>query len=188
MGRYIMQVLKEEVRQRIIKSARKEFKKRGYEKASMRSIASTANMTVGNLYRYYKNKEDLYGAIIGSLFDELKTLKTNLPEEPESRLSYLLENFKELQKDHRSEWLTLFGGSIGTRFEKVAEEIHALLRNTLKDVLTKHGRRPEIAVPVASAIIYGLNTILRSSEKSKSGDLADDFLNYMMVDITNRVA
>ena len=63
-----MQVLKEEVRQRIIKSARREFKKCGFEKASMRSIASSDNMTVGNLYRYYKNKEDLYGAIIGSLF------------------------------------------------------------------------------------------------------------------------
>ena len=70
-----MQVLKEEVRQRIIKSARREFKKCGFEKASMRSIASSANMTVGNLYRYYKNKEDLYGAIIGGLFGEIKTLK-----------------------------------------------------------------------------------------------------------------
>ena len=182
-----MQVLKEEVRQRILKSARREFKKRGFEKASMRSIASTANMTVGNLYRYYKNKEDLYGAIIGNLFDELKTLKSNLPAEPEARLNYLLENFKEMQKDHRGEWLTLFGGSAGTRFEKAADEIHSLLRNTLKDVLEKNNRRPEIAVPVASAIIYGLNTILRS-DKGKSGDLAEDFLNYMMQDITNRVA
>jgi AcrR family transcriptional regulator len=182
-----MQVLKEEVRQRIIKSARREFKKYGFEKASMRSIASSANMTVGNLYRYYKNKEDLYGAIIGGLFDEIKTLKTSLPEEPEIRLNHLLENFKELQKDHRSEWLTLFGGSTGTKFQKVADDIHNILRDTLKAVLEKAGRRPEIAVPVASAIIYGLNTILRS-DKSKNGDLADDFLNYMMVDIANRVA
>jgi AcrR family transcriptional regulator len=182
-----MQVLKEEVRQRIIKSARREFKKCGFEKASMRSIASSANMTVGNLYRYYKNKEDLYGAIIGTLFDEIKTLKSNMPDDPEVRLNYLLDNFKEMQKDHRSEWLTLFGGSVGTKYQRVADDIHGVLRSTLKDVLEKNGRRPEIAVPVASAIIYGLNTILRS-EKGKTGDLADDFLNYMMVDIANRVA
>ncbi|MCK5736052.1 MAG: TetR/AcrR family transcriptional regulator [Spirochaetaceae bacterium] len=182
-----MQVLKDEVRQRIIKSARREFKKRGFEKASMRSIASSANMTVGNLYRYYKNKEDLYGAIIGNLFDEIKTLKSHMPEEPEARLNYLLEGFKELQKDHRSEWLTLFGGSVGTKYQKVADDLHGILRDTLKDVLKKNNRRPEIAVPVASAIIYGLNTILRS-EKGKTDNLADDFLNYMMVDIANRVA
>ncbi len=182
-----MQVLKEEVRQRIIKSARREFKKCGFEKASMRSIASSANMTVGNLYRYYKNKEDLYGAIIGSLFDEIKTLKSNLPEEPEARLNYLLDSFKELQKDHRSEWLILFGGSTGTKYQKVADDIHGILRDTLMDVLKKNDRRTEIAMPVASAIIYGLNTILRS-DKGHSGDLANDFLNYMMMDIANRVA
>ena len=182
-----MQVLKEEVRQRILKSARREFKKCGFEKASMRSIASSANMTVGNLYRYYKNKEDLYGAIIGNLFDEIKNLKANLPAEPEAQLNYLLENFKELQKDHKSEWLTLFGGSTGTKYQKVADDIHGILRNTLKAVLEKNGRRPEIAVPVASAIIYGLNTILRT-DKGKTGDLAGDFLNYMMVDIAKRVA
>jgi hypothetical protein len=73
------------------------------------------------------------------------------------------------------------------KFQKVADDIHNILRDTLKAVLEKAGRRPEIAVPVASAIIYGLNTILRS-DKSKNGDLADDFLNYMMVDIANRVA
>jgi len=182
-----MQVLKEEVRQRIIKSARREFKKRGFEKASMRSIASSANMTVGNLYRYYKNKEDLFGAIIGGLFDEISNLKTDMPEEPETRLNYLMDGFKELQKDHRSEWLILFGGSMGTKYQKVADDLHDVLRDTLMDVLIKNNRRPEIAVPVASAIIYGLNTILRS-DKGKSDSLADDFLNYMMVDIANRVA
>ncbi len=110
-----------------------------------------------------------------------------MPEEPETRLNSLLDSFKELQKDHRSEWLTLFGGSTGTKYQKVADDIHGILRDTLMDVLKKNGRRPEIAVPVASAIIYGLNTILRSN-KGKTDDLADDFLNYMMVDIANRVA
>ena len=42
-----MQVLKEEVRQRIIKSAKKEFKNNGFDKASMRDIADSAKMTVG---------------------------------------------------------------------------------------------------------------------------------------------
>lgn len=61
-----MQVLKEAVRTAILKSARKEFEKNGLEKASMRVIASKAGMTVGNLYRYYSNKEDLFYAAIGS--------------------------------------------------------------------------------------------------------------------------
>jgi AcrR family transcriptional regulator len=144
-------------------------------------------MTVGNLYRYYKNKEDLFGAIIGDLYKKLRGIKTSMPEKSEDRLDWLLNQFKELQREFRNEWLILFGGSSGTKYEKTADDIHSLLRNTLKDVLEKHDRRPEIAAPVASAIIYGLNTILKT-EKRNSADLAEDFLNYMMVDITSRVA
>ena len=182
-----MQVLKEKVRQRILKSARREFRKNGFEKASMRSISSVANMTVGNLYRYYKNKESLYGAIIGNLHNEIKSLKSSLPDKPEDRLNYLLDNFKQMQKEHPSEWLTLFSGSGGTKYSRAADDIHTLLRGTLKEVLDEKDRRSDIAAPIASAIIYGLNAILRSDE-SKSTDLADDFLNFMTVDIAKRVA
>jgi len=183
-----MQVLKESVRQRIIKSARKEFEKRGFAKTSMRSIASNADMTVGNLYRYYENKEILYGSIIGDLFKKIKTLKANTPRDPEARLEYLLENFKELQRDYRTEWLTLFGDSSGTRYQKVADDIHTILKNTLVAVFKKNGKKPEMAEPLTSAIIYGLNTILRTQKSKKNGDLADVFLDYMMVDITKRIA
>lgn len=59
------QTLKEEVRIAIINSAKKEFLELGYKEASMRSIASKAHMTVGNLYRYYKNKDDIFNQIVG---------------------------------------------------------------------------------------------------------------------------
>jgi len=181
-----MQVLKEEVRDRIIKSARKEFKKSGFDKASMRRIANTANMTVGNLYRYYTNKEDLFSAIINDLLVEIKKLKSEMPEDVEERLNYFLENFKELQKNYKSEWLILFGGSTGTKYQKVANDVLNLLQKTIKEVLEKNGKRSDIAIPLASSIIYGLNTILKSG--GKSGELADDFLNYMMVNISSGVA
>ncbi len=181
-----MQVLKEEVRQRILKSSRKEFLKRGYEKASMRAIASQANMTVGNLYRYYKNKEDLFGAIVGELYDQLMDLRNRMPEGA-NHIHWLLDQFQHLQKDHRNEWLILFGGSEGTRFARVADETMNLLRDTIQEDLTRRQRSPEIAAPVASAIIYGLNTILRTDRKN-STEVANDFLNYMMDDIRSDVA
>jgi len=53
-----MQVLKEKTRRDIVEAAEKEFRKLSFEKASMRTIATNANMTVGNLYRYYKNKQE----------------------------------------------------------------------------------------------------------------------------------
>ncbi len=55
-----MQVLKEDVRRNIKDAAVMCFKQVGYDKASMRQIASSANLSVGNLYRYFPNKEALF--------------------------------------------------------------------------------------------------------------------------------
>ena len=75
------QVLKDEARLAIIEAAKQEFLEKGYKGASMRSIASKAHMTVGNLYRYYKNKEDINLSIVAPTFKEidqaLKSLTSN---------------------------------------------------------------------------------------------------------------
>lgn len=177
-----MQVLKDEVKQRILKSSRQEFHKSGFEKTSMRIIASDAKMTVGNLYRYYKNKEDLYGAIIESLCDAIKVFKMNLPSEPEKRLHSLIENCKKLQKEYRLEWLILFEGSQGTQYKKIADDIHATFCDTLKTIIEKNGRRSDVAVPITSAILYGLNTILRGDGEDVE-EISNAFISHMMADI-----
>ena len=75
------QTLKEESRNAIIEAAKQEFLEKGYKGASMRNIAKKAHMTVGNLYRYYKNKEDINLTIVAPTFKEidnvLKTLTKN---------------------------------------------------------------------------------------------------------------
>lgn len=174
-----MQVLKEEVRQRILKSARRQFRKHGFEKSSMRSIASTANMTVGNLYRYYKNKEKLYEAIIQELLAEIEILRENLAGEPEERLNYLLEKFKEFQKNYRLEWLMLFEGSMGTKYAKVADNLQRTLQGVMTEILQKNNRHLDLVIPIASGTLYGLHAILKS-EKNNSSNSVDSFLAYMM--------
>lgn len=65
-----MQYVKQEVRERIISSARAEFYQKGYEGAAMRDIAAEAGSSLGNLYRYYKNKQELYAAVVNPVIDE----------------------------------------------------------------------------------------------------------------------
>lgn len=65
------QILKEEVRQTILKSATNLILEYGLNKVSMRQIASAAQMTVGNLYRYYENKEELVKAIYEPFLNDL---------------------------------------------------------------------------------------------------------------------
>lgn len=65
------QVLKEEVRERIIKAATLEFFEKGFEVSSLRKIARDASITPGNLYRYFDNKEALYESIVGESYRKL---------------------------------------------------------------------------------------------------------------------
>ena len=69
-----MQTLKDDVRERIVDSAKKEFLEKGIDKSSMRDIAAGSNMTVGNLYRYFKNKEELNNFIVGETLSEINKL------------------------------------------------------------------------------------------------------------------
>lgn len=45
---------------RILKSARGEFVKHGFEKSSLKAICDGAGVTTGALYKRYKGKEELF--------------------------------------------------------------------------------------------------------------------------------
>src|SRR4030042_301072 len=53
-----------ESKKKIIKAAMDIFSKRGYAKASIREIAKVAGISVGGVYLYFKNKEELYKSLI----------------------------------------------------------------------------------------------------------------------------
>ena len=49
---------------RILKSARAEFVKHGFEKSSLKAICDGAGVTTGALYKRYKGKEELFCAVV----------------------------------------------------------------------------------------------------------------------------
>lgn len=58
------QVLKPEVRERILGAALALFARRGVAGTTMHDIARGAGMAVANLYRYYASKEELFDAAV----------------------------------------------------------------------------------------------------------------------------
>ena len=95
------QILKEESREAIIAAAKQEFLEKGYKGASMREIAKKAHMTVGNLYRYYKNKEDINLTIVAPTFKEIDSLLKSLTSNSvsmETRVFNLKPDIKELKE------------------------------------------------------------------------------------------
>ena len=53
-----------ETKKRILTAARTVFVEEGYAHANMRHIARAAGISVGGLYLYFKNKEDLYLTLV----------------------------------------------------------------------------------------------------------------------------
>ena len=69
-------------RTEILKSAAAAFRRRGYHGASVDEIASALAMTKGNLYYYFRNKEDILYACHEYSLDILLLLMSEVQDEP----------------------------------------------------------------------------------------------------------
>ena len=86
----------------ILKSAAAAFRRRGYHGASVDEIASALEMTKGNLYYYFKNKEDILFACHDYSLDLLLALMADVQAEqspPEAKLRRLVLAFVHLILD-----------------------------------------------------------------------------------------
>jgi AcrR family transcriptional regulator len=188
-----MQVLKEEVRQKIKKAARNEFEQKGYQKASMRSIALSAGVTVGNLYRYFKNKDDLFQVIIQPAFEEIYKFvdgfarfeKTTLfkKEQQEDFIKTFKESLIRIYLQHRSELIILLNGSEGSPMEHAREQIISLIAWRIKEEAFPKMKKkmiiPEddfLAKVLATSFIEGISLVLKKFEdKEKTKELFTQF-------------
>ena len=66
------QVLKEHKREAIIKATVDLMYERGVNNTDMRSIAKESNITVGNLYRYFKDKQELVNTILTPVLERIE--------------------------------------------------------------------------------------------------------------------
>lgn len=58
------QRLKPELRSRILDAAREVFADGGYAGATMAKVASCAGISTGNVYRYFRNKDELFECVV----------------------------------------------------------------------------------------------------------------------------
>lgn len=58
-------------REHLVSSGRAVFARVGYVDARMSDVATEADISMGGLYRYFKNKEDLFAQVIADLHEKL---------------------------------------------------------------------------------------------------------------------
>lgn len=124
-----------ETKTRLIESAYAEFSEKGYMKASLRKICANAGVTTGALYFFFKDKEDLFAAIVGQPLDELKQLLFgHFSLEKELTLSEVNEHIEEGHDEFSNAiihhiyvnygaFMLLLTKAQGSRFESVVDEM-----------------------------------------------------------------
>lgn len=140
-----MQVLKEEVYQNILSSAKKLFHEKGYNQATIRDIAKQSGITEGNVYRYFANKESILEGIVYPAYTKIMdfiTFSERMVQEVDNKSfedfrNVINHSILKIAKDFRLELLILFKGTTGTRFEKTREELIDLIENRIYEGLFK---------------------------------------------------
>jgi AcrR family transcriptional regulator len=87
-------------RKQILDAARDAFRSHGFHAASMAVVAAGAKMSVGQIYRYFDNKEAIVAAIVGEHIEEFMRDQTMLASEDGPLSERLLNNFTQSIRRH----------------------------------------------------------------------------------------
>ena len=144
----VMQRKKNDVKLKIKESATKLFFETKYIDVSMRDVAEKSQMTVGNIYRYYENKEILFDEIVKTSYE--KTIKLIKISDfiqkfikPRSRVNektlykntrfrkHLISTITNLMVENSTELYILLNNSEGSKYENITELITKMINDTL---------------------------------------------------------
>jgi AcrR family transcriptional regulator len=85
--------------QRIVEAAARLFRAQGYDTVKMEAIAAAADVSIGTIYNYYKNKGDLLVAIVSMEVHEVLAAGERVigdpPRNPEKAVAKLIANYIE---------------------------------------------------------------------------------------------
>lgn len=119
-------------RQKIMGCALREFGSKGYGLSSINTICKDGEISKGNLYHYFRDKDELYLACVGECFEKLTTylkdyltltdsdIETNLEAYFQGRLTFF---------EHNPLYLRLFCEAVVSPPAHLAEQIRRVKKN-----------------------------------------------------------
>ncbi|WP_297512606.1 TetR/AcrR family transcriptional regulator [uncultured Caulobacter sp.] len=135
-------------RQQILDAACERVRQSGFHGASMADIAKAAGLSVGQIYRYFENKEAIIAAIVAQDLAEMRDKFAELESQPGTLLDAIEDHLPEaIEKsfDPRRAALALEVVAEAARNPKVAAIVRAAdqQERDLARVMMERNRRPE---------------------------------------------
>ena len=143
----------------ILQAAKRCFERHGFHAASMAAIASEAGISVGNVYRYFANKEAVIAAIVREDLDEIA------------------QDIETLRGDGDE-----MAGAILAHFQRTRSRQHTVLR---LEIMAEGARNPKVAQMILSmeqSLRARLHAVIASvcSNRNETSPLDDDDIEARM--------
>ena len=175
----------------ILKSAAAAFRRRGYHGASVDEIASALEMTKGNLYYYFKNKEEILFACHEYSLDKLLVLMAEVQAEdttPEVKLRKLMLAFVHLILDDlHGTALTLDPEALSPpllkRVIEKRDQFDHGIRTIIQDGMDRGVFRPGDPKMIEFAMMGAVNWISKwfdPAGEQTSDQIGDAFADYLV--------
>lgn len=150
-----MQTQKPEIRNAILRTAKELFYTRGFEKTTMREVSDGIPMSVSNLYKYFKNKEDLFYVLVNDYATHfLQGMKQELnhpdtEEQNPHRIENMVNGFsRAIHSDHQTFYILMEQAS-GSPFQNFKNACaQELIQHTLKALNQPMNSSVPLLVPI----------------------------------------
>lgn len=178
-----MQVLKAEVKNKILVASEKIFYKKDYRSAKLAEIAEEAGIPVALIYSHFKNKQTLFDETVQPayhsfilFFKEEESLRCNSVPKKSDKVG---ERYVHQLIKNRKKLIILMDKSVGTKHEKAKSEMVKQIQKHIEMRLESQAKEkydPMLSHILASNFAEGLLEIARHY---KSESWARDMLKLM---------
>lgn len=163
-----MQTLKGDIRDRIVRAARRQFARQGYLKTSMREIAAASGVGVGNIYNYFPNKDAIFAETVRPVIASFERMLQRhhgdcgadmIRMTTEAYFVETVEEYKALVRNCRGLMYILFFRAQGSSLEHFREEFTDRAAQLVKEWLAgNRSRHPEANFEISDFSIH-LHTV-----------------------------
>ncbi|MBP2654303.1 MAG: TetR family transcriptional regulator [Firmicutes bacterium] len=187
-GCSLMQILKEEIKDRIIQAAIDVFMNEGFKLASTRKIIKKAQISNGNLYNYFSSKEELFYAITTPFYHYFNNFLFQIVEhnDPEDfsteRIEILSTKIGNMIEEHRKEFIIIMNKSQGSKYENYKDDIIKIMTDHFEKNIKKKcvNTFPENFIMQILATNF-IETLLEISKHFKSDNWAVENIRLFLM-------
>lgn len=167
-----MRPINEKLAVELLEAGKQEFLERGFQGASMRSIAAAAGVTTGALYRYYTDKAAMFDALVAEPAQELLERYREVQMEFSALpLDQQLSNLPEISDDGQI-WMMehIYNNfdafklitccSAGTRFEYYLETLTEIEVNASHNLIEGMQAAGMKVQPIDDELIHMVSSML----------------------------